>query len=222
MNAEYSGRSADDRGALLVVDTGSPRISIAVGGGGAPVALRVVDQQRSSRQLLGLVAATMDDAGLGLGDLRGLVGLRGPGSFTGLRVGLAVLLGLHHATGIPAGALDTLDVLAWGGPVGAQVLAAVDALRGEWFTRLYGADAPRQPLEDPRLRRPPDLVGLGPCTVVGQGVEYLAAAAGAVPTLATFDPGPLAPLALEMALQQPPVWEPQRLTAPVYLRAALG
>ena len=65
-----------------------------------------------------------------------------PGSFTGLRVGLATVLGLHQALGLPATALPTLEVLGCLGPGdGSTVVAVVDALRGEWFAQRFESAA---------------------------------------------------------------------------------
>ncbi len=210
---------------MLVVDTGSPLVSVAVGGAHGVAGLRVVAPPRSSQSLLRWIAETLVEAGLELRELTAFVGLRGPGSFTGLRVGLATLLGLHQATGIPAGTVETLDVLASvpaadGAPV--RTLAVVDALRGQWFTRLYADSDSIGPLEEPRLRRPGELAALAPCRVVGFGSLSLVEAGGNPPGLHPLDPGPLAPLALRGCVRQAPPWDAASLTAPTYLRLPLG
>jgi tRNA threonylcarbamoyl adenosine modification protein YeaZ len=214
--------------ALLVVDTGSPVASVAVGAPGKAPVVRTVEQRRSSEALLRLIDEALREAGLTLADLGGLVGLAGPGSFTGLRVGLATLLGLHQATGLPATAWETFDVLAaaatqesQGSQPGARpagsVLAAVDALRGEWFTRLFDHG---RPAEDPMLRRPGDLATLAPCVVSAFGAGELIAAAGDPPGLASYEPDELASTALALTWRRPPAWDARRLTAPLYLRPA--
>ena len=68
--------------------------------------------ERSSAALLGLVDEALAAAGLGPRQLAGVIALRGPGSFTGLRVGLATALGLHESLGIAAGVYPTHLVLA--------------------------------------------------------------------------------------------------------------
>lgn len=216
MDREYSDPS-HSAPALLVVDTGSPVASVAVGPSGGVVAVRVVEQRRSSEALLRLITEALDEAGLALADLGGLLGLGGPGSFTGLRVGLSTLLGLHQATGLPATAWETFDVLAAAAAGRGRILAAVDALRGEWFTRLF---VDGRAAEEATLRRPADLADLAPCTISAFGARALLTAAGDPARCAAHEPEELASVALALAARRPPVWDPARLTHPLYLRPA--
>ncbi len=109
------------------MDTASPTVSVAVGRGGEALAVRSVELRRSSEALLRLVDEALEEAGAGLRDLDGILALRGPGSFTGLRVGLATAFGLHQALGTPATAVPTLEVLV----SAAQAVQAVRAARAE-------------------------------------------------------------------------------------------
>ena len=83
----------------------------------------------------------------------------GPGSFTGLRIGIATARALAAALGTPAVGVGTLDALALGmrEAAGGQrdLLAALDARRGELFAALYGADG--SPLREPFLATPGEL-----------------------------------------------------------------
>jgi tRNA threonylcarbamoyladenosine biosynthesis protein TsaB len=82
------------------------------------------------------VHAAMERAGLGFGELDAIgVGV-GPGSFTGLRIGLASARALAHATGAELRPVSSLRVLAAG--IDAPVrLPLIDAKRGELFAALY-------------------------------------------------------------------------------------
>jgi tRNA threonylcarbamoyladenosine biosynthesis protein TsaB len=85
------------------------------------------------------------------------VGL-GPGSFTGLRIGVATARGLAAGLGLPARGVGTLDALGRGiGEAGApgERLAVLDGYRGEVFAALYGAAGER--LWDPFVCRPEEL-----------------------------------------------------------------
>src|SRR5260370_987992 len=124
---------APGNGLVLALDAGSPLVSVAVGRGGDTLAMRAVPQQRSSTQLLALVAEALAELGARPADLAGVVALAGPGSFTGLRVALATALGFHQALGLPALAAPTLAAMAAASdaPAGGLAIAAGAARRGE-------------------------------------------------------------------------------------------
>jgi tRNA threonylcarbamoyladenosine biosynthesis protein TsaB len=107
--------------------------------------------------LLGEVERCADTAGGWEGVALIGVGL-GPGSFTGLRIGIATARGLAAALGTPVAGVCTLDALGRGiaeaGEEGER-LAVLDARRGEVFAALYGADGER--LWDPFVCRPEEL-----------------------------------------------------------------
>jgi tRNA threonylcarbamoyladenosine biosynthesis protein TsaB len=88
--------------------------------------------ERASRAstLLEDVDALLRQAGARTGELEALAVGIGPGSFTGLRVGLATARGLALALGIPGAGVSTLDALAAGAP---SALPVIDARRGEVF-----------------------------------------------------------------------------------------
>ncbi len=204
---------------LLALDTGSPVVSVAVGNRGLVLAERSLELSRSSGALLSLVDETLKAAGVTLQSLEGLLGLRGPGSFTGLRVGLATLQGLHEALGIPATAIPTFDALAALSPGdGAQTLAAVDARRDEWFVQPLRADRPVRPLALPRRIGLVELVSLAPQRLIGFGVSRLVAAFDPEAVPALIEPDGLAGAALHSVEARPPGWDPRLLAAPLYLR----
>ena len=166
---------------LLALDTASPTVSVAVGRDGRCLAARSVELRRSSEALLRLVDEALGEAGVALRDLDGIVALRGPGSFTGLRVGLATVLGLHQALGVAATAVPTHDVLEVAAravrPDGdGRAAAVVDALRGQWFTRIFGLSGePPDPAAAAAILDPDQIAGSGPALLVGHGAERLAA-----------------------------------------------
>jgi tRNA threonylcarbamoyl adenosine modification protein YeaZ len=223
---------------LLALDAGSPVVSVAVGPAGHPVAERSIEIRQSSERLVALVDECLEEAGVAMAELAGILALRGPGSFTGLRVGLATTLGFHQALGIPATAVPTLDALALHGarrlrdggrdePV--TIAAVVDALRGEWFTQLFRVapgEAPRAVAtvgdsSGPAILDPAGVAALAPDAVSGFGAGRLAASlAGEDGWRAeVLEPAPLAPDLLRLAALAPLAWRPATLVAPVYLRA---
>jgi len=104
------------------------------------------------------------------------VGL-GPGSFTGLRIGVATAQALSTGLGLPASGICTLDAIGRGldGPAGGRPrLAVLDARRGEVFAALYSASGKR--LWGP-LVEPPDSLA---ARIAGLPQPPLAAGSGAV------------------------------------------
>lgn len=206
-------------GPLLLLDTGSPLVSVAVARDGAPVASRSIEQQRSSAHLLDLIGEVLAEAGITVRDLGGIAALRGPGSFTGLRIGLATVLGLHQALGVPATALPSLQVMAAAveAPEGEVVIAAVDALRGDWSAQAFAAGPVPRPLGEMELVPGAELPRLAPRAAVltGFGVGRLASLP---PGLRLVEPGPLAPSAARVAADPGTEWNPALLTSALYSR----
>jgi tRNA threonylcarbamoyladenosine biosynthesis protein TsaB len=213
-------------GPILALDSGSPRVSVAVGWRGEIVAERSAKVARSSTALLRLIDEALAAAGLRPADLAGVAALAGPGSFTGLRIGLATALGLAQALGIAATAVPTLAVLAaeavdrmpgevpGSSPPASRIVAAVDVLRGEWAVQVW-EDGLGGPME---IVAEGDLARLAPATISGWGVGRLAALPGWPADAVLREPGPLAPAALGLLPADLSAWDAGRLTAPIYGR----
>lgn len=165
-----------------------------------------------AERLAAMIDEVMHAASLLPVDL-GLIGVTvGPGSFTGIRVGVAAARGLALALGIPAIAVTTLEVLAETarrkGETGA-IIATIDAKRGEVYIQTFdengGATAEPQalPLEDARA-----LLASSGATSVGSGRAALAN------TLAEADHFDIDTVA-RLAARQPKV---TGKPAPLYLR----
>ena len=206
---------------ILAIDTSSPIVGVAVALGPKLLASRSESIQRSSRELLRLIDRALSEAKATVQDLDGLVALRGPGSFTGLRIGLATIFGLHQALEIPARGVSTLEVLAAVAEVSDQtVLAVVDAQRGEWFAQSYGGvGVPRSALDSPRCLSGQAIGELSPPIVVGHGA---CAALGPFLGKGTqiVEPDSLAPIALLHWSVPRTDWDPNTLTEPLYFRQA--
>jgi len=130
-------------GAVLGLDTGSPIASIAlvVGGRLAGETARAVTSHGAA--LPQTVAQLLERAELRASDLTGIAVGIGPGSFTGLRIGLSYAKGLAFASGAKIIGVASLDALAAGAldaPTarpGLQVCALLDARKGEVYAALY-------------------------------------------------------------------------------------
>jgi len=105
-----------------------------------------------------LVERVLARAGLAIGDVEGLAISIGPGSFTGLRIGLGLAKGLAFAGGVPLAAVSTLEALAAvsGAAPGETVCAALDARKREVYGALFRVD------DDGSLRRLGPDVALAP------------------------------------------------------------
>jgi tRNA threonylcarbamoyladenosine biosynthesis protein TsaB len=94
-----------------------------------------------SERLMGAIDRLLTDAGWTVRDLEGLAVAVGPGSFTGLRIGLSTVKGLALALAIPIAAVPTLDALAAGLPFAAlPVCPVLDARKREVYASLYRWD----------------------------------------------------------------------------------
>ena len=90
------------------------------------------------RRLLGPAEMLLADSGLSWDDLDAVAVSRGPGSFTGLRLGMAAAQGLSLATGKPLVAVPTLTALAAQAPLlDMPVCALLDARKGQVYAALY-------------------------------------------------------------------------------------
>jgi tRNA threonylcarbamoyladenosine biosynthesis protein TsaB len=210
-----------ESGVVLALDTASPRVSVAVARGELVLAQREGAQRESSALLVGWIDAVLGEAGLTLGDLAGAVAASGPGSFTGLRVGLATLLGFHQAVGLAVTGIPTLALLAAAAPAGRRVAALVPAGPGEWFAQAYATDWPPAGLGEPHRIPAAALAASLPATtdtlVTATGDE--AARLHGLPW-PVHVAGPLAPVAARLASLHPPEWDAAALSAPLYLAPA--
>ena len=130
---------------ILALDTSSAGGSAAVvraNGDDTIVVERAGDAGRSSGERLPLeLMAVLREAGVALADVDRLAVAVGPGSYTGLRVGIATIQGLALARGIPVTPVSTFDALLWDARDSADAIAAwVDAHRGEVFATLFARD----------------------------------------------------------------------------------
>lgn len=120
---------------LLAFDTATLRTTVALASADGPP--RVAPAEATRRHAAGLVPAIRDllrEAGLGVGDLAAVAVGLGPGSFTGLRVGLAAAKMFAYAAGIPLLGFDSLEAIARNAPEDAlRVRVAADAQRGEFY-----------------------------------------------------------------------------------------
>lgn len=122
---------------ILAIDTTSEFGSLALVDAGRIVGeLPMHSPDGFSHVLYGHLTQFLESHGLRLGDMACFASAAGPGSFTGVRVGLAAVKGLAEATGKPATAVSNLQALAAFGDFPLRA-ALLDARRGDVFGAVY-------------------------------------------------------------------------------------
>lgn len=125
---------------LLAFDTATEVCTAALWQDGE-ILERSEKESRHSEHLLPMIDALLAEAGVGLPDLDAIAFGRGPGSFTGLRIGAGIAQGLAFGAGLPVLPVSSLAVLAQGVDA-TRVLAALDARMQQvyWAEYVRGAD----------------------------------------------------------------------------------
>lgn len=124
---------------FLALDTATDVPSLAVGSPDAPGEdVRLASRRDLSRDIEHATAALLARRGVGLGDVAGVVVADGPGSFTGLRIGIAFAKGVCRARGLPLLTAPSMLGAACAAAGGAgTVLVEYDALRGDVYRAVY-------------------------------------------------------------------------------------
>lgn len=124
---------------LLTIDTSTNACSVALTRDGELIAEYLLKQDKTmSGRLLECVDVVLHGAGLTVAELDGFGVSLGPGSFTGLRIGVATVKGLALATGKPVAGFSSLAMLAMNLPWASfPVCPMLDARKGEVYTALY-------------------------------------------------------------------------------------
>ena len=183
------------------------------------MAEEAVGLEHSSGRLLSLIDQVLHAAGIRPRDLDALVGLRGPGSFTGLRVGLATLQGMQQSLQIPAATLSTFEVLAsLVAPDGTIIVACVDALRGQWLVQGFLSGTPPTPIDEARQCSAEEILAAPASQIIGFGSSRLDREIAERGNVVVVEPGPLAGQALRLLSTGLADWHADSLTKPLYLR----
>jgi tRNA threonylcarbamoyladenosine biosynthesis protein TsaB len=123
---------------VLIVDTALGACTAGVVENGRLLGLRTELMTKGHQECLaGMARDAVVEAGDGFGAVDRIGVTVGPGSFTGLRVGLAFAQGLGAALDRPVVGVSTLDALAASSPATGLVAAVIDARRGQVYARLF-------------------------------------------------------------------------------------
>lgn len=129
-------------GYILNIDTSVSGASICIARDGIPVEkAALTDSRDSGAWLHGAIGSLVRQCGIGWQQLDAVAVASGPGSYTGLRVGMAAAKGLAYALGIPVIPVNTLKMMAFGARhLGTMLCPMIDARRMEVFTAVYDPD----------------------------------------------------------------------------------
>ena len=146
-------RDTSDSRIVLAFDTSTDMLACAVARwtslesrGAALEVLASADhlcRRQANVELVGSVQEALTKAGCGMSDVDAVLVGRGPGSFTGVRIGVATAKGIACGAGLPlfgASALDAMAWSAWKNGIRGKLAVAGDAMRGEVYPGIYLLD----------------------------------------------------------------------------------
>ena len=130
---------------ILCTDTSTKACSVALSQDGNVIAELLINEEgfTHAEQLHSLLQKVLDDAGVNWKDLDAMAIGKGPGSYTGLRIGVSAAKGICYALKIPLIAIPTLKIMAVHAsqgetiPAQATLRPMIDARRMEVYTALY-------------------------------------------------------------------------------------
>ena len=137
---------------ILCLETATPTCSVALNDGVNTLALRECQGQNAhSEKITIFIKEVMDEVGVDYSQLYAVAVSKGPGSYTGLRIGVSTAKGICYAAGLPLMAVDTLHAMAYGmrQKLGNQVhsgdlfIPMIDARRMEVYCAVFDAEMNR-------------------------------------------------------------------------------
>lgn len=162
---------------VLGIESATPVAAVAVAGDGGILAERMVFNQRThSVNLLPMIKAVLEESEVDRRDLAGIAVSGGPGSFTGLRIGMSTAKALAQVLGLPVTGISTLEALAY--PLAGQrglACPILNARKNEVYAAVYDYTCTITRLAGPMAVRPEKLaeilLKLGrPVIFLGDGV----------------------------------------------------
>jgi tRNA threonylcarbamoyladenosine biosynthesis protein TsaB len=187
--------------------------------------VRVLDRSRRHTEVLTTgVRALLDECGVDVATLDRVVVDCGPGLFTGLRVGIATAQALANGLGVDIVGVSSLDVLACAARdagVNGDVIAMVDARRGELFVQRFHLNGTVVAREAPHVTSPTELaeeLAVSSATITGDGaLRYATVLAPHARDLLALDVPPVTAL---LHLGSAAQFTGATSVAPLYLREA--
>lgn len=202
---------------ILAIDTATEACSVALYNQGETLAHFELCAREHTQRILPMVQQILAEAGLSLTQLDALAFGRGPGSFTGVRIGIGMAQGLSLGAQLPLLPVSTLQTMAQGAYrlTGADnVLAAIDARMGEvyWGEFSRNAQGVWSGEETEKVIKPEQLLARAAelsarFATVGTGWETYPHLLGESPVAELFDGKMLLPHAEDMLPLALQLWE---------------
>jgi tRNA threonylcarbamoyladenosine biosynthesis protein TsaB len=141
------GMERDDQGSdvCLAIDTSTEQAGLALGVGDRVVVRSWAAGRTQTTSVLPAIDELFAEAGVAPGDVSSVVVATGPGTFTGLRVGMSIAKGIVLARHIPLVGVPTLEISAAGVPDNADLVALLPAGRGRVVWQRFGPHADTAP-----------------------------------------------------------------------------
>ncbi len=128
---------------ILNIETATKNCSVSLSKNGQTVAIKEISEEQfnHAEKLHLFIKEVLESEGILLADLNAIAVSKGPGSYTGLRIGVSAAKGLCYALSIPLIAIDTLSILAEKISVDSGIIVPmIDARRMEVFTQKFDKD----------------------------------------------------------------------------------
>ncbi|GFP77314.1 tRNA (adenosine(37)-N6)-threonylcarbamoyltransferase complex dimerization subunit type 1 TsaB [Clostridium fungisolvens] len=124
---------------VLSIDSSSSSATVALVSNSSVVSeINITDKKQHSEILMTMIDSALKLSNLSINDIDGYVVSKGPGSFTGLRIGMATIKGLSLGSKKPTLSISNLDGLAYNVITHNGIICPImDALRGNVYTALY-------------------------------------------------------------------------------------
>ena len=134
---------------ILCLETATPVCSVALNSACCTLAMRETEGQNAhSEKITNFIKAVMEEANIDYSKLDAVAVSQGPGSYTGLRIGVSTAKGVCYAADLPLMAIDTLEAMAYGmkEKLGSQIgdndllIPMIDARRMEVYAAIFDAN----------------------------------------------------------------------------------
>ena len=194
---------------ILAIDTSAGQCAVALTGN-APVVERAAMHRGHAEALFPMIDSVLARGGVAFGDLARIAVCTGPGSFTGVRIGVGAARGLALALGIPASGVSRFEALA--AQAGAPVAVCLAGRGNTMYVQCFEAEG--RPAGEPRMIGAEALAAAIPAAIsrFAGDAAYLAAGDSALLPDGLPDPAVIA----RLAAARPPAESPR----PLYLRGA--